>query len=152
MRSSAACGVDRYRETDADEVPVLRWVGQCRDDPDHLTVAIEQWTAGVARIDCRVELDQTAQRAAVVARDRTVETRDHAPAERIDKAERMSYRKCFVTDTDAAAHYRGHDHPWLAFRGEYRDVVVRVGRCDGRGRLGAVGERDSEAGGFVDDV
>src|SRR6185312_15981051 len=49
------------RETDAD-----RGAGRRHDDrtdPDHLTIHIEHWPAGIARIDRRVELKKIVERS-----------------------------------------------------------------------------------------
>ena len=62
----AAGDVDRNGQADPDEDVLVRRVDQGRDDPDDLSVAVEERAARVARVDRRVDLDQPLQERSAV--------------------------------------------------------------------------------------
>ena len=57
----AAGDVDRHGQADADEDVLLGRVDERGDDPDDLAVAVEERTAGVARVDRGVDLDEPVE-------------------------------------------------------------------------------------------
>ena len=60
--------------------------------------------------------------------------------------------KTVVPDRRRAGHHRGHDDLRELVDGQHGDVLVRLAGRDPRGCRGAVGERDLDLGGAVDDV
>src|SRR5262249_38184573 len=71
--------LDRYREPDADEHPLVGGVQDGCHDADHLAVHRDQRAAGVARIGGGVELDEIRQETLAAPRlELTVKPGDHA--------------------------------------------------------------------------
>src|SRR5438477_11160602 len=77
----------RYGEADADEGAGAGRVGQRDDDADRLAFAVEQRATGAARVDRRVELDQSGDAAAVAAGGAAAEAGHHAGGRATGQAE-----------------------------------------------------------------
>ncbi len=61
--SRAAGGGDRHGKANPDKELFIGWVQDPDDDADHLSLAVEQRSARVARIDRCVDLDQAFDRS-----------------------------------------------------------------------------------------
>src|SRR5712691_7506556 len=51
--------IDRHGKTDPNKKTVLGWVDDACDDPNHITISIEQRAARISRVDRRVHLNQS---------------------------------------------------------------------------------------------
>src|ERR1700742_4717988 len=60
--AAAERGADGHRERDAGERVLPVEVGDRHDDADDHAPAVEQRPAGAARVDCRIELDESGAR------------------------------------------------------------------------------------------
>src|SRR5262249_1596939 len=69
---------DGYGETDADEGAGAGGIGQGYDNADRLAARVDQWAAGAARVDRRVELDEVRSGRAFGGGDAPVEPGDDA--------------------------------------------------------------------------
>ncbi len=89
--------IDRHGETDADEDLVVGRVDERGHDADDVAVPVQQRSAGVARVDGGIDLDQPVQDLVAVGQlERAVDARDDADAHRAAEAERAAQRICLA--------------------------------------------------------
>jgi hypothetical protein len=116
----------------------------------HVAIHIEGGTAGVARIDRRVELQEVVEGSGA---DVASARRDDAGGDRAAEAERVAGGQDPVADLDLVGIAPGDIGQWPGgLHLDHRDVGQLVGADDGRGQLSAVVERDDDAAGMTDHV
>ena len=148
LLGDAAGLVDRDREAQADAAAALAGGRDGRVDADHLPVEVDQRATGVALVDRGVGLQAVVDDGrAVVAldADRAVQRADDARGDGARQALRRADRDDLLAHLQVrAAAQRRRGQPGDVLHAQHGEVVAGGGAHDGRGVLGAVGERDGD--------
>lgn len=76
---AATCNVNWHGKTNADKETLIGWIRQAGYNADDLPVTVEQWPAGIARIDRGVNLDQPLQPSIAILHTKgAIKARDNA--------------------------------------------------------------------------
>src|ERR1035437_8202266 len=120
--------VDRHRKADPDEHVLVGGVDDTGHDPDDLAVAVDQWTAGIARIDGRIDLDHALDLGAVGEVEESIQAGDNSRADRSGQAEGIADDVDLAADLHAAwiAQYGRHELGRELVGVQDRDVVLRL--------------------------
>ena len=146
--------IDRNGEAIAGVVPGL--AGDGRVDADHLTLHAHQRTAGVARIDGRVGLDEVLDGAVGLSRKgetaafRADDARGHREGEVV--TQRVAYGQDPLAHPGRAAVAERSGDEVLGVDLEHREVGVRIGPDDLGLELAPVEQAHGHLIGAIDDV
>src|SRR5450756_2517565 len=109
--AAARGGRDGHGEADTDEELVPGGVEDPDYDADHLSITVEQRSARISRVDCRVNLDQAFDGVVGAGGlERAVKARDDAGAERAVQPKRIADSVGLIANVQGVrvAHNRGN--------------------------------------------